>query len=674
MFSQLSSIRSFLSKCVITSGMGVLLAGVLTQAALAQTKVVGYIPASKGLRAVTDRTDFTKLTHLNLAFANPNAAGVLLNGRNPVCMDGATGADIDYVVSRAHAAGVKVLVSVAGGVVPTRECGTDWASMLTPARRGTIVNNLLQFVNTFNLDGIDIDIEGGLLDGADRAGNYTPFIQALRSGLASGKLLTAATASYVGGMVPVSSFPYFDFITLMSYDTVGPGWGTAGAEHSTLAKAESDIALWVDRNLPKEKIILGVPFYGYGFGGFDRDLEDGVNGSGYAFSEIVGLSASNSQNDLIGVACAGCSYITYNGIPTIRAKTRLALAQTGGVMIWELAHDGAGAYSLLNVIDTEIRNGTTSSSSSRPTSSSSSSVSSGCPAWVEGRQYNVGDKVTYLGGYYIAEYANPGYIPTVSTYFWEPISASQCGSVSSSSRSSSSSSSSSSSAVTGTWTAWLNRDTPAGSGDYETRAEFGSAVCAAPTSIQARVRGTSTVYAPGNSTPDVLQSFSPSSGLACQNAAQGDGVCSNYEVRFLCSSTTGSSSSSGTFSRTIEAESYTTMSGVQLEITQDPMGGSQNVGWIDAADWMTYANVNFPSSGAYRVEYRVASLNGGGTLDLNLNAGSISLGQLPIPSTGSWQVWTTISHNVNVTAGTYNLGVYAVQGGWNINWIRITKL
>jgi hypothetical protein len=116
------------------------------------------------------------------------------------------------------------------------------------------------------------------------------------------------------------------------------------------------------------------------------------------------------------------------------------------------------------------------------------------------------------------------------------------------------------------------------------------------------------------------------------------------------------------------------MSGVQLETTQDPQGGGQNVGWIDATDWMTYANVNFPTSGSYRIEYRVASQNGGGTLDLNLNAGSISLGQLAIPNTGSWQVWTTISHNVTVTAGTYNMGVYAVQGGWNINWIKITKL
>jgi hypothetical protein len=49
------------------------------------------------------------------------------------------------------------------------------------------------------------------------------------------------------------------------------------------------------------------------------------------------------------------------------------------------------------------------------------------------------------------------------------------------------------------------------------------------------------------------------------------------------------------------------------------------------------------------------------------------LGTLNVPATGGWQSWTTISHTVNVNAGTYNLGVYAQAGGWNLNWIRITR-
>lgn len=127
------------------------------------------------------------------------------------------------------------------------------------------------------------------------------------------------------------------------------------------------------------------------------------------------------------------------------------------------------------------------------------------------------------------------------------------------------------------------------------------------------------------------------------------------------------------FTRLIQAESYSSMSGVQLENTQDPQGGNQNVGWIDANDWMAYSNINFPTSGNYRVEYRVASVSGA-QLSLDLNHGSIQLGTLTIPATGGWQTWDTRSHIVNVNAGTYNVGVFARTGGWNINWLRITKL
>jgi beta-glucanase (GH16 family) len=123
--------------------------------------------------------------------------------------------------------------------------------------------------------------------------------------------------------------------------------------------------------------------------------------------------------------------------------------------------------------------------------------------------------------------------------------------------------------------------------------------------------------------------------------------------------------------QTIQAESFTAQSGVQTEATTDAGGGS-NVGWIDANDWMAYGPVNFPVTGTYKFEYRVASQNGGGRLSLDLNAGSNQLGQLDVPSTGGWQNWTTISHNVHINAGTYNPGIFAVAGGWNLNWIRIT--
>ncbi|AUX29875.1 uncharacterized protein SOCE836_019680 [Sorangium cellulosum] len=49
-----------------------------------------------------------------------------------------------------------------------------------------------------------------------------------------------------------------------------------------------------------------------------------------------------------------------------------------------------------------------------------SAACAGAPAWQEGQWYDEGAIVIYEGQAYIAEHGNPGYIPTVSTYFWEP--------------------------------------------------------------------------------------------------------------------------------------------------------------------------------------------------------------------------------------------------------------
>ncbi|VUD68113.1 hypothetical protein TDB9533_03993 [Thalassocella blandensis] len=125
------------------------------------------------------------------------------------------------------------------------------------------------------------------------------------------------------------------------------------------------------------------------------------------------------------------------------------------------------------------------------------------------------------------------------------------------------------------------------------------------------------------------------------------------------------------FNKLIQAESYFAASaGVATEATSDAGGGS-NVGWINNGSWMAYRSINIPTSGTYTVEYRVAG--NGGSLTLDLNGGATVLGQRSIPATGGWQNWTTVSHQVQINAGTYDFGIYAAQGGWNINWFRIKK-
>jgi endoglucanase len=124
------------------------------------------------------------------------------------------------------------------------------------------------------------------------------------------------------------------------------------------------------------------------------------------------------------------------------------------------------------------------------------------------------------------------------------------------------------------------------------------------------------------------------------------------------------------FSTTIQAESYTQMSGVATETTTDT-GGGQDVGWIDANDWMVYTAINIPTAGTYTIQYRVASLNGGGNIQIETAGGTPVFGSLAVPSTGGWQTWTTISHNVTLPAGSLSFGIKANAGGFNLNWFTV---
>ncbi len=114
----------------------------------------------------------------------------------------------------------------------------------------------------------------------------------------------------------------------------------------------------------------------------------------------------------------------------------------------------------------------------------------------------------------------------------------------------------------------------------------------------------------------------------------------------------------------IEAEDYHLMSGVQTEATSD-IGGGLNVGWIDDGDWMRYY-VSFPNRGTYQLKYRVAGLSQSGILQLKRGSNVIQSSVLPV--TLGWQNWETVTTEAVMEEGEYFIELFALQGGFNINW------
>lgn len=284
-------------------------------------RVVGYETFWDG---EVDDIRFDKITHVNYAFLLPADGG-----------DGSlqplqNAEKLRRLVAAAHERGVKVLISVGGW-----NDGNDQGFELLAAAESTaraFVNNLARFVKEYDLDGADIDWE--YPDAGESAGNYARLMKMLSSELrASGKLLTAAVSAvdHTGGITE-EVFEYVDFLTLMAYD------GDDGAGHSPYSYAEQSLSYWLGRGLPRGKAVLGVPFY-------ERP-------TWHPYKDLI--ASDRQAADVDSIVYEGTT-VHYNGLPTIRRKTELALRRAGGVMIWHLSQDTRDDTSLLSAIHQTAR-------------------------------------------------------------------------------------------------------------------------------------------------------------------------------------------------------------------------------------------------------------------------------------------------------------------------------
>lgn len=283
--------------------------------------IVGYFPTWQG--RVAD-IQYSFLTHIMYSFVLPNSNGSLQ------AMEPASISKLQELVNRAHGEGVKVGIAVGGW-----NDGDDSAFVAlanNPLSRATFVNALVDFVVTYNLDGVDMDWEYPSTPA--EANNFTLMMGELRAALdqlAGTKFLTAAViaqGNWNGQYIQNAVFEYVDFLNIMAYDE-------NNSNHSSLTYALTSIDYWINRGLSRDKLVLGVPFY--------------ARPSWSAYNTYVAADAKNACVDAVNGNF-------YNGIPTIRTKAALAHTSACGVMMWELSHDTTGDSSLLKAI-WEVVNG-----------------------------------------------------------------------------------------------------------------------------------------------------------------------------------------------------------------------------------------------------------------------------------------------------------------------------
>jgi alpha-L-fucosidase 2 len=117
----------------------------------------------------------------------------------------------------------------------------------------------------------------------------------------------------------------------------------------------------------------------------------------------------------------------------------------------------------------------------------------------------------------------------------------------------------------------------------------------------------------------------------------------------------------------IEAEHYSAMVGVRTEGCGD-VGGGQNLGYIDAGDWIEYA-LYAEKAGNYPLYLRFASAYGGGRANL-LDTYLKPLASVTFPTTGGWQTWQTYTNMIYLPEGDSILRIAVTGSGFNLNYLE----
>uniref|UniRef100_A0A0P0CM87 chitinase n=1 Tax=Hypocrella siamensis TaxID=696354 RepID=A0A0P0CM87_9HYPO len=322
-------------------------------------------------------------THLNAAFAYIHAETYKLQPRSE---ESSPYESLTSLKKRER--DLKVFIAVGGWAFnapgPTATIFSDMEA--DPRKCDTFISSVVDFVNSHEFDGIDIDWE---YPGAeDRGGkdedfaNFPVFIAKLK------KALSTTTAGRHGVSITLPAYsqylrhfdmkalePYVDFFNIMTYDLHGSwdmsnGVGPYLNAHTNLTEVKKVMdLLWRDGVNP-DKVVLGLAFYGrtYIMQEPDTCRDPGCkyiskgseapcgNEAGVVFNSEIEQVASQTSGQAQLYEDAAVKILRYNhdhwmsfdDEETFAMRVGFAKSQClGGVMVWAVSHDTSdGRYSL----------------------------------------------------------------------------------------------------------------------------------------------------------------------------------------------------------------------------------------------------------------------------------------------------------------------------------------
>jgi GH18 family chitinase len=199
-----------------------------------------------------------------------------------------------------------------------------FAALVTRGKlRRAFVRQLRDVCHRAEFDGVDYDWEYPA--GESQLADYRRLIDETRRSLGDRRIITVAQSpwhDFGRGM-----YDAVDRVHVMSYNHKHP--------HARLVDSRADIERMLKFGCPRDKLVLGVPFYGRNPRGRSR-----------TYAEIVRSKSFQLGADLV-------DGFAFNGRRTLQQKTRYACEETGGIAIWEVGQTFP-SWTSLRAIATEL--------------------------------------------------------------------------------------------------------------------------------------------------------------------------------------------------------------------------------------------------------------------------------------------------------------------------------
>jgi len=297
---------------------------------------------------------YGKLTHLAFFGLNVNGDGTIQKREKQGNLEpGWTAyqsAKMGEIVRKTHDNGAKVIL-----VLRAFDNQTIESVLSSPARREKLIGETLEAVKTKNLDGVNIDFEYVGTATSEMRNEFVEFVRSLRARpsdsfhLSIDTYADAADNDRIWDITALGEIA--DYIVIMGYDFTRPNSDYSGPV-APLHYIKEAVAAY-SKIVPLEKLVLGVPYYGYEWPTLSKEPISKTTDAGYLatykrIQELIlgagsqlGWDSESFTPYLISTESGKTTQVFYDDTRSLGLKYDL-VNETGmaGAAIWALGYEG----------------------------------------------------------------------------------------------------------------------------------------------------------------------------------------------------------------------------------------------------------------------------------------------------------------------------------------------